>query len=319
MHIDPKHLIQLAEIIDSGSFTEAAHRLNTSQPALSRMASELERRLAAPIFSSRRNPIVATALGRELADHGRSIRASYDRVARLTDRVASGDHGELSIGAPPFHIERLISSFVAEWMASRPGVRVVLRSDYAPSLLTHLIDGEMDLILAPVQVIEGIPNLIVERLSHGANVIVCRAGHPLLDAPEITAQMLSQARWISHARESLLHRDMRLALSAAGVAFIELPSFESNSASAVRNLLANSDMLTMLPELIAGDLVGSGGYAILPFELTAPRLPFGYIAHEARQSPVLRAFCADLEQFVRIRDAEARAVGRAAFARMRAE
>ena len=67
MQIDPKHLIQLTEILDCQSFTLAAERLNTSQPALSRMATALEAQLGAQIFASRRNPVTPTALGTELA------------------------------------------------------------------------------------------------------------------------------------------------------------------------------------------------------------------------------------------------------------
>lgn len=88
MLIDPKHLIQLSEIVDCGSFTLAAERLNTSQPALSRMATDLEKRLGAPVFASRRNSVTPTALGREIADYGRSIRSTSEHVARLAERVA---------------------------------------------------------------------------------------------------------------------------------------------------------------------------------------------------------------------------------------
>lgn len=315
MAIDPKHLIQLTEILDCGSFTAAAVRLHTSQPALSRMASELEARLGAPIFASRRNPVTPTALGRELANYGRSIRASTEHVSRLAERVSAGEQGELTIGAPPFHSERVASRFIAQWLERRTDVRIVLHNEYAPALLHRLTEGELDLILAPVEVIEGIPNLIVERLTHGANVIVCRDAHPLLAERQVTATMLSRARWISHARDSLLHRDTRLALAAAGVEYIDLPAFESNSAGAVRTVLSGTDMLTVLPELIAVDLVNSGGYAILPFELPGPYRPFGYITHEARQTPTLRAFRDDLRDYLRVADIRAQATRKAAYSR----
>ncbi|MEP4380233.1 MAG: LysR family transcriptional regulator [Alphaproteobacteria bacterium] len=294
MSIDPKHLIQLTEILDCGSFTLAAERLNTSQPALSRMASALEVRIGAPIFASRRNPVTPTALGTELASYGRSIRAATNQISELAERVAAGEQGELRIGAPPFHSHRVASSFIASWLQRFPEIRIVLQNGYAPALLTQLVEGNLDLIMAPVDVIEGIPNLIVERLTRGENVIVGRIGHPLLDVPHITPQLLSQARWITHARDSLLNRDTRLALTAVGVDYIDLPAFESNSASAMHAVMENSDMLTVLPDLIAGNLVESGGYAILPFRLPGPYRPFGYITHEARQTPALTAFCEGL-------------------------
>ena len=61
----------------------AAERLNTSQPALSRMATAPEAQIGAPIFSLRRNPVTPTALGSELANHGRSIRTRRNRYRSL--------------------------------------------------------------------------------------------------------------------------------------------------------------------------------------------------------------------------------------------
>jgi len=290
MVIDPKHLIQFSEIIDRGSFTSAAEHLKTSQPALSRMASNLEARLGTPLFKSRRNPLTPTTVGAELANYGRSIRSSTDQVLQIAQRVSSGQQGELRIGAPPFHSQRVASGFIASWLELNPDIRIHLQNDYAPSLLKQLVEGNLDLIMAPVDVIEGIPNLIVERLTKGENVIVCRSGHPLLSEKTITPEMLSQARWITHARESLLNRDTRLALTAVGVDYIDLPAFESNSAGAMHAVMEKSNMLTVLPDLIAGSLVESSVYSVLPFRLPGPYRPFGYITHESRQNPALLAF-----------------------------
>lgn len=314
MNIDPKHLIQLTEIFDRGSFTAAAEHLNTSQPALSRMASALETQLGAPLFASRRSPVTPTVLGSELANHGRSIRASTERISQLATRVAAGEQGELRIGAPPFHSQRVASGFIAAWLERHPEIRINLQNDYAPSLLNRLVEGELDLIMSPVDVIEGIPELIVERLTQGENVIVCRAGHPLLTEGPITPDMLSRARWITHARGSLLNRDTRLALTAVGVDYIDLPAFESNSAGAMHAVMEHSDMLTVLPDLIAGSLVESGAYAVLPFRLPGPYRPFGYVTHEARQNPALLAFREGLAIDIRKADKRARAICERAFA-----
>lgn len=313
MIINPQRLLQIAEIVDRGSFTDAAKRLGTSQPALSRMATELEARLGAPLFSSRRNPVRPTALGRELADCGRSIRASTDSVSRLADRVASGEQGELTIGAPPFHSERVFSRFIAKRIAAQPDVRIVLHIDYADGLRAKLIEGDLDLILAPVELIEGGAELLVERITHDENVIVCRTAHPMLAAPVVTAEMLSGARWIGYARESNLHRDTRLALTAAGIERVELPTFESTSAGAVRTVLSNSDMLIVLPGLVADDLVGSGDFAILPFPLPGPHQPVGYVTHKARQTPALRTFREAMRVELKAAGVHAEATRRAAF------
>jgi len=212
-----------------------------------------------------------------------------------------------------FLLQRVASGFIAGWLQRHPEIRIILQNGYAPALLQQLVEGQLDLIMAPVDVIEGIPNLIVERLTGGENVIVCRAGHPLLSVAEITPENLSQARWITHARDSLLNRDTRLALTAVGVDFIDLPAFESNSASAMHAVMENSDMLTVLPDLIAGSLVESGGYAVVPFRLPGPYRPFGYVTHEDRQNPALLAFREGLSVDIRKANQRAREICERAF------
>ncbi len=69
MQIDPRHLVQLAVIVDKASFTEAAHELNVTQPALSKMIGLLEKRLGAPLLSQRR-PALATPLGKRWHSRG---------------------------------------------------------------------------------------------------------------------------------------------------------------------------------------------------------------------------------------------------------
>ena len=108
-----------------------------------------------------------TALGEELASYGRSIRATTQQISDLAGRVATGQQGEIRVGAPPFHSQRVASGFIAGWLERHPDIRIVLRNGYAPDLLTQLVEGNLDIIMAPVDVIEGIPNLIVERLTGG--------------------------------------------------------------------------------------------------------------------------------------------------------
>ena len=88
MKYDPRHLVQFAAIIEEGSFSLAAERLGTTQPALSSMVKTLETRAGLDLLARRRRPVTPTPLGAELARMGELVngRAAESKLAaELTD------------------------------------------------------------------------------------------------------------------------------------------------------------------------------------------------------------------------------------------
>ena len=77
MLIDPRHLEQLAVIVEDGTLHEAAKRLGTSQPALSRMIGNLEIRVGVQLFERSNRPLLPTEIGQKLARHGLEAYAKH--------------------------------------------------------------------------------------------------------------------------------------------------------------------------------------------------------------------------------------------------
>ena len=77
MLIDPRHLVQLSMIIETGSFHAAAEKLGLSQPALSRNIKMLEQRIRAPVFDRSARNAVPTNLGLKLAQNGLTTSSGF--------------------------------------------------------------------------------------------------------------------------------------------------------------------------------------------------------------------------------------------------
>jgi DNA-binding transcriptional LysR family regulator len=303
MKIEPRYLVQLATVIECGTLNEAAVRLGTTQPALSRTIAMLERQVGAPLFERRRRPLVPTAIGRELADYGRAIKVTTDQAATWAANLATGDVGTIRVGAPPFHCDRLLSRMIAAFLHERPAVRITLSADYLPMLQTKLIDDRVDMIVCPVALLQQSPDLTVERLMEDVIVIVSRPGHPLLTKRRLIAADLEAATWISHATGSTLHADMLTALGSGGIDSVGFP-FQSDSAGAIVTQLQSTDCLTMLPRNAVLDHVANGELAIVPFALSLPKRSIAMVNHAQRVvTPAMAAFKAFLRaQFQALRD-----------------
>lgn len=87
-------------VVDTGSFTAAARRLGTGQPAVSHAIKQLEAALGAALFRRQPGGARLTAAGRQLAD---GVRAGFDLVDRSVRACnAGGQHNrvELSVSTP---------------------------------------------------------------------------------------------------------------------------------------------------------------------------------------------------------------------------
>lgn len=297
MFIDPRHLEQLAVIIDTGTLRVAADKIGTSQPALSRMIHTLEGRVGAALFERNHRPLRPTPLGRELANQGRTIRVARERSAELVDHSMKGFLGVLKIGAPPFLCERLVSEAISGFLAERPAIRVDLVPDYFPGLHLRLFQNQIDVIVGPAKSADpSYANLLFEPLFEDTNVVVGRADHPLLTR-KISEHDLSAATWVGHSDRSMLRHDMETALRLLGVQNLRF-AFQSESASAVLELVRRSDFLTILPRY-AVQANGEDGLAILPVTLPTSHQTIAMMSFADREEGKLTGeFKAHLRAYV---------------------
>lgn len=276
MKLDPRHLIQLAAILDSGTLRVAAERLGTTQPALSRTIAMMEERIGTPLFERNRRPLTPTDTAVELAAFGRTIRSAIERADDLSREITAGQYGTIRLGAPPFFCDHLLSRIIGEFARTRPQIRVALHGDYFPALVTALFNHRLDIVIGPFELLERPSGLTVERILQNRNVIVCRPGHTLTRKKKLTAADLEAAMWIGHSRESVLAADMRATLADLGVNQLNVV-FESDSAGAVATLVREGDYLTVLPLLSVAQRVQAGELAALATPRRGPERWTGII------------------------------------------
>ena len=290
MKLDPRHLVQLASILDSGTLRVAAERLGTTQPALSRTIAMMEERLGTPLFERNRRPLTPTDTCIELAAFGHTIRGAAERADVLSRQIKAGQYGTIRVGAPPFFCDQLLSRIIGKFTLTHPEIRVMLRSDYFPALAKEMTNHRLDLIIGPFELLERQKGLAVERLPQNRYVIVCRPGHKLAERKRITTADLQAATWVGHASESMLSSDMKGTLADLGIDQLNIV-FESNSAGALLTIVQQSDYLSMLPWLSIAQRIAAGELVTLPVRQTGRGRWSGIITHtDGSQSAAIAKF-----------------------------
>ena len=185
MQIDPRHLIQLATIVQCGSFGAAAAKLNVAQPALSKSMKKLEERLGAPIFERIGRQSVATDLGTTFARFGLMMLAAEDQARAYAQHLSTGQAGSLLIGTAPSLADNLLAPILSDFLASHVGCRVELRVGLLAELETQLSTGQVNLVIGPARPLSADLQLETETLADDMLGIVCRKGHALTRQAEI--------------------------------------------------------------------------------------------------------------------------------------
>jgi DNA-binding transcriptional LysR family regulator len=139
MDVELRHLRCLIAIVDTGGFTDAAHELGISQPAVSRTLAALENVLGVRLLRRTSRQVVLTAAGERVLARGRRVLAEIDDLAR----EARGGAGRLRIGHAWATMGAHTVEFQRRWAHRYPDVTLQFVRTNTPS--GGLAEGACDI------------------------------------------------------------------------------------------------------------------------------------------------------------------------------
>ena len=101
MPADPTNLLRFLEVVEAGSFSAAARKLEISRQAVQRSIDALERDAGATLFERTTRRLRLTDLGRRLVPPARALREAGHEVDALLSAATSHPRGRLRISGPP--------------------------------------------------------------------------------------------------------------------------------------------------------------------------------------------------------------------------
>lgn len=239
--LEPNDLLLFARVVQEGSFSRAAQRLELPQSTVSRRIAGLEAQLGERLFLRSSRKLTVTQLGEALLDHARQVVDGVNAATELADNRQLKPSGRLRVTAPPNL--PLLAPFFSEFLAAYPSItleidlsiRVVdiiaegydvalrygkLRDDatLAARLITELHAG---VYAAPAYLNgHGTPQEPQELLAHQAVNAFSRSGEPLpwvLVRGETRWEGLPPGRATVNSPE-LMHR---MAIDGVGITLAE--------------------------------------------------------------------------------------------------
>jgi DNA-binding transcriptional LysR family regulator len=234
-------------VVELGSFSAAAARLNLTQPAVSFQIRQLERRFGLRLVERVGRRACPTAAGLDLLPHIRRIDAAaagaIEAMAYYTEVVA----GRVRLGTGATACIYLLPPLLAELRRRFPRLEIVVRTGNSPEILRALEDNALDVGLVTLPA----PGRIfaIEKLIDDEIVAVFPPG---IEAPDaLTPAALARLPVLLYEPGGNARRVIDDWFARAGVAL--KPVMELGSVEAIKQLVAAGLGCGLLPRLAVAD------------------------------------------------------------------
>jgi DNA-binding transcriptional LysR family regulator len=284
--VELRHLRCLVAIADEQSFSLAAERLNTSQPAISQLLKRLEDILGHRLIERDRATVRLTAVGEVVMPAMRQALTAVDRALETTRRSLRGELGQLRVGISAPSLYGGIPEIIRRFRTQRPGLVVEMALTPSAEQPEALLDGRLDVAFGAIALEDSVfsQTLIGDEVMH----IALPRWHPLARRKELGFEDLAHESWILPPATTYLHGVILELCRKAG--FAPRVVVETADFTATLGLVLAGTGVTLIAESFR-HFTGPG-MVLVPLGGAAPRLQY-YLTTRAQESnPTVLAFVA---------------------------
>jgi DNA-binding transcriptional LysR family regulator len=277
-----RHLLLLLHLYEQRSVLRAAEAANMTQPAASKLLSEMEGILGVPLFERHARGVKPTWYGQVLI---RRARSALSEIGRAHDEIAamrSGRMGQAAIGTVVNPGTTLVPQAIAAVKRDFPDILIRVEMDYSRPLVAKLLDGQLDIVIGRILGPEGAGDLEFEPLADEPHSVIVRAGHPLTARSVVTHVDLVEYGWIMPPAASVLRTRLDSMFMEHGLTPPQ-NIIETASLPVIIHLLRHSDLLTALPAESVAPYLQTAQMQVLPIELGVRMEFFGIIRRRDQQ------------------------------------
>ncbi|WP_323768078.1 LysR family transcriptional regulator [Marinovum sp.] len=146
--LKPAHLRLIRAIHDDGKLQLAAQAAGMSQPAASRLLSEIETDAGGPLFERLPKGMRATPMGAAFVRHARVILSEIDALSGELGQLRDGTAGVLRVGAVTGPAVGALVPALMALRAEMPDIQPTIEVAPSVTLIRGLEEGRFDFVLA---------------------------------------------------------------------------------------------------------------------------------------------------------------------------
>jgi DNA-binding transcriptional LysR family regulator len=250
--LDLKRLMIFFEVARQSSFSDAAHALSYSQPAISHHVSRLEQELGVRLFErSSRGDVRLTLAGNVLLIYAENLLTTASNAEAAVAEVVGNRDTRLRLGAFATGAATLLTDGIARLRAHMIGVRLVFTEGEPPETIAALKTRNLDLALLyddPLHPLAPEEDLEYRYVYDDPILLVMPCGHRLASRPSVRVADLAEEAWIEGAGDETPF-SLILSDTCAAAGFEPNVVINSGNYEIVQRMAARGIGIALVPEL----------------------------------------------------------------------
>lgn len=236
-----------ASVVETGSFTRAAHTCHIAQPSLSLQIQRLEDELGQQLFERLGRGVRLTSAGRKFYQRAIPILTAVAEARDALQDPGALEQGPIRIGAiptiAPYLLPRLVRAFTRRYREAE----VTVHEDFTENLIGACVAGDVDAAFAALPIED--ERIAVEPLFSEPLLLALAAAHPLVRKRQLTLEELTRERFVLLSEMHCLGTQIVRFCERQGC----MPTLTCRSAQlmTVQELVALGQGVSLVPEMAA--------------------------------------------------------------------
>lgn len=255
-----RNLYTFLQVASTMNITQASNILGYSQSSVSAQIQQLETELGVQLFDRIGRGIALTQYGKDLIPYARQVIASIDQLEHFM-QTESEMGGTIHVGFVESMFESCFKETILRYTRRFPRVKIDVTVDATATLQRMLLKNDIDLaclIDSPQSTLKW-----TSAFSRDARVVVVtNCAHPLAKRESVPLEELLEAKFILMEESAPYNVVFQQLLAERGMEI--RPSLAMQSCDMARQLVENSDYVSLLPLYSVKESVESGRLAVLP-------------------------------------------------------
>ncbi|WER45484.1 LysR substrate-binding domain-containing protein [Cupriavidus sp. WKF15] len=274
-----RHLQLLDVLGRTRNLRAAAEQLHITQPAATKILSDIEGMLQAKLFERLPRDMCPTDLGLFAVRYASTAVADLGKFVSELETLRAGGHGHLTVGAISASAAQVVTAGIREILQKRPRLVIRLVEQSSDQLAVWLEEKKLDIMVGRLTEPRQQAIFDFEVLSPEPVWVVCKPDHPLLAQARPELADLAEWPWILYPPATAIRQLFEETFAAAGirslVGMVETPSIFSTL-----ELLQATEMLSLQPRAAVEKYVGQGLLGRVPVPIRRAMTSYGIVTRK---------------------------------------
>lgn len=280
-----RHFQLFLALDEQRNLHRAAEQLHMSQPAASKLLSDLEANLGIRLFDRHPRGLTPNWYGEVVIRHAHSMLSALRHTGEELNALHEGNAGTVAVGTVMAPAVTILTSAIERVHRDQPGLKISVDVDVSKVLVPRLLEGELDFAITRIPAGVDAEWFVFEEIGEEELCFVCRKGHPLADKTTLSLADMSAYPWSLQPTGAL----MRQRVDSLFLHHQVTPPRQIVDTADLLLSLAlvdKSDTITVTTREAADLLCPPQRFHLLPFSETLSVQPYGLVSlRHQRLSP----------------------------------